>query len=84
MAVFRSLDSILDKVSADEEVKVLIVTGAGNSFVAGADINELLGFDSQGGWRASPYQQSVFSKLEEQPEPSIAALVQRFCHGRRV
>jgi enoyl-CoA hydratase len=74
MAVFRSLDNILDTVSADEEIKALIVTGTGNSFVAGADINELLSFDSQKGWRASRFQQSVFNKLERIGKPSIAAI----------
>jgi enoyl-CoA hydratase len=74
MAVFRSLDSVLDRVSADEEVRVIIVTGSGNAFVAGADINELLGFDSQKGWRASRFQQSVFNKLERIGKPSVAAI----------
>ncbi len=74
MAVFKNLDNILDDVSKDEDVRVIIVTGAGNSFVAGADINELLSFDTQRGWRASRYQQSVFNKLERIGKPSIAAI----------
>lgn len=74
MSVFRSLDGILDTVSTDEEVRVVIVSGAGNSFVAGADINELLSFNSQVGWASSRYQQSVFNKLESLRKPSIAAV----------
>jgi len=74
MAVFKGLDSVLDRVASDETVKALIVAGAGNSFVAGADINELLSFDSQEGWRASRFQQSVFNKLERIGKPSVAAI----------
>jgi enoyl-CoA hydratase len=74
MEVFRSLNDILDTVSADEGVRVVLVTGAGNSFVAGADINELLSFNSQVGWASSRYQQSVFNKLENLRKPSIAAI----------
>jgi len=74
MAVFRELDAVLDEVSADEAVLVLVITGAGNAFVSGADINELLALNTQDGWAASRYQQSVFNKLERIRRPSIAAV----------
>jgi enoyl-CoA hydratase len=74
MAVFRSLEQVLDGIAADDEVRVVIVTGAGNAFVAGADINELLALNTQDGWLASRYQQSVFNKLERMKKPSIAAI----------
>ncbi len=74
MDVFRGLDRVLDEIAADEDVRVLVVTGAGNAFVSGADINELLAFDTQAGWLASRYQQSVFNKLERLRRPSIAAI----------
>jgi enoyl-CoA hydratase len=74
MAVFKGLDGVLDQVAGDETVKALIVTGSGNSFVAGADINELLSFDTRRGWEASRYQQSVFNKLERIGKPSVAAI----------
>jgi enoyl-CoA hydratase len=74
MEVFRALNDILDKVSADEEVRVLIITGAGKAFVAGADIKELLGYDLQAGWMASRFQQAVFSRLEGLGKPSIALI----------
>ena len=74
MAVFRGLDSVLDKIAADEDVRAVIVTGAGSAFVAGADIGELLGYDTKMGWAASRFQQSVFTKLEKLGKPSIAAI----------
>ncbi len=73
-AVFRELDDALDAAARDNEIRALVVTGAGSAFVAGADINELLGFDTQQGWAASRFQQSVFNKLERLGKPSIAAI----------
>jgi enoyl-CoA hydratase len=74
LAVFRALNSILDTAANDEEVRAVVVTGAGNTFVAGADISELLGFDTQTGWASSRFQQSVFNRLERLGKPSIAAI----------
>ena len=74
MAVFSALNEILDGAAADVEVRALVLTGAGNAFVSGADINELLVLSTQDGWTASRYQQSVFTKLEQMGKPSIAAI----------
>jgi enoyl-CoA hydratase len=74
MSVFRALDKVLDEVAADNEVRVVVITGAGNAFVSGADINELLALNTQDGWVASRFQQSVFNKLERLRRPSIAAI----------
>jgi enoyl-CoA hydratase len=74
MAIFRSLDKVLDQIEADEEVRAVIVTGAGNSFVAGADINEFSTFDMIGGLAACRINQSVFTRLESLGKPSIAAI----------
>lgn len=72
--VAKSLNEVIDKIAADNEVRVFVVTGAGNAFVAGADINELLSFDTFQGWAVSRYQQSVFKKMEKIGKPSIAAI----------
>jgi enoyl-CoA hydratase len=74
LEVFRKLNDILERTTGDDEVRSVIITGAGNAFVAGADINDLLGFDIQMGWSASRFQQSVFNKLERLGKPSIAAI----------
>jgi enoyl-CoA hydratase len=74
LSVFRALDKVVDGVAADDEVRAVVITGAGNAFVSGADINELLAFNTQDGWVASRFQQSVFNKLERLRKPSIAAV----------
>jgi enoyl-CoA hydratase len=74
LTVFRALNDVLDIVEKDDDVRAVIITGAGSAFVAGADINDLLSFDSIEGWSASRFQQSVFNKLEKLGRPSIAAI----------
>jgi enoyl-CoA hydratase len=74
MAVFCALDKILDQIVADEAIRAVVVTGSGAAFVAGADIGELLGYDTKVGWAASRFQQSVFTKLEKMGKPAIAAI----------
>ena len=70
------LNAAFDEVSANPEVKAIIITGAGQfAFVAGADINEinsLKGHDD-----AKPVVlkgQELFSKIEASPKPVIAAI----------
>jgi len=72
--VFRALNDVIDTIAKDDDVRTIIITGAGSAFVAGADINDLLAFDSIEGWSASRFQQSVFNKLEKLGRPSIAAI----------
>jgi enoyl-CoA hydratase len=74
LSVFRALNDVLDTIAKDDDVRAIIITGAGSAFVAGADINDLLSFDSIEGWSASRFQQSVFNKIEKLGRPSIAAI----------
>jgi enoyl-CoA hydratase len=80
MTVFKSLDKILDQIAADEEVRAVIVTGAGNSFIAGADITEFSTYGIIEGRTACCINQSVFTRLESLGKPSIAA-IKGFCFG---
>ena len=74
-ATVDELDAALNRVEADADLRVLIVTGAGpKAFVAGADINELKERDNILGRSASRRRQEVYSRLERLEIPSIAAL----------
>jgi enoyl-CoA hydratase/carnithine racemase len=39
---FHDLIAALDELDADDQIEILIITGRGKGFVAGADINEYL------------------------------------------
>ena len=72
--VLRELDAVLDQVEADEELLVAVVTGAGRSFVAGADIGQMSTLTAVEGKRFGAYGNSVFLKLENLTKPTIAAV----------
>lgn len=74
----RTVEELADALASareDPEVRVLILTGAGEkSFIAGADINELAQRTPLDGKEFSLYGQSVFHMLETLGKPSIAAI----------
>lgn len=78
LAMWRSLPGLLDSLAADPEVRVLVLTGAGETFCAGADIGD---FTASGG---SPVTQQAAVDAEEAlaafPKPTIAA-VRGHCVG---
>src|SRR5262249_56496128 len=63
------------ELEADEAIRVVIVTGAGEkSFVAGADINELAVQTPTGGREHGLTGQHVFDLIENMGKPVIAAI----------
>ena len=71
----EELHRALVEARDDAEVRVLILTGAGEkAFVAGADINELAQQTPVNGKEFSLYGQSVFHLLETIGKPSICAI----------
>ena len=73
--VFIDLEQVLDEVAADDEVSVVIVTGAGDkAFVAGADIAEMQHMAPATAYALSTRAHRVFDKLENLPQPTLAAI----------
>ena len=72
--VLTDLEAVIDEVEGDGEIYVAILTGAGRSFVAGADIGEMKGFSSVDGKKFGVHGGSVFLKLENMSKPVIAAV----------
>jgi enoyl-CoA hydratase/carnithine racemase len=76
------LDAAFNEATADEQVKVIVITGAGQFFVAGADINEinkLKGYDDA--HEVVRAGQELFNKIEKSKKPVIAAINGRACLG---
>jgi enoyl-CoA hydratase len=68
------LAALIDQITADEDIYVAVITGAGRSFVAGADISSMLPMNAVEGRQWGEFGNSVFLKLENMPKPVIAAI----------
>ena len=65
----------LDSIAADENIRVLVLTGAGEkSFVAGADISELATFNSLKAKAFARRGHEIINKLQQLPIVVIAAV----------
>ena len=72
--VLSDLDAAIDEVASNDDIYVVILTGAGRSFVAGADIGEMRDLTSISGKKFGVHGGSVFLKLENMAKPVIAAV----------
>lgn len=73
--VLEDLNTMIDTVSADPEIRVLILTGSGEkAFVAGADIGEMATLSKAEGEAFGKKGNDVFRRLEKLPIPVIAAV----------
>src|SRR5215470_15565091 len=80
IATRKDLADMLDELRNDDEIRVVVITGAGEkAFVAGADINEFAG-RSAVEQRAVMKARSVFTTAEDFPKPLIA-MINGFCLG---
>lgn len=74
LLVYKEINQVLDEIENNPEVKVLIVTGEGKAFVAGADIAEMSGMNSEEALPFSITGQETFDRLEQIYIPVIAAV----------
>jgi enoyl-CoA hydratase len=74
-ALLDELSRALDQIAAVEDIRVLVLTGAGEkAFVAGADIKELAGLNALQAKYFARRGQAVINKLCDLPIPVIAAV----------
>ena len=71
---FQEMNEMLSELEKNNEVKVVIITGEGKAFVAGADIAEMCDKTQKQGYEFSVFGQSVFDKIEKLSKPVIAAI----------
>ena len=73
--VISELSRTVDIVGADESIKVVLITGAGEkSFCAGADISYMVNIDPITAEKYASSAQSVLNKIERLEEPVIAVV----------
>ena len=74
-ATVKELGELLEYLSEDKTVKVIILTGSGNkAFVAGGDISEMQNITALQARNWGRMGQAILSKLENMPQPVIAAI----------
>jgi enoyl-CoA hydratase/carnithine racemase len=81
-AMWAALPAVLASLADDPGVRVLIVTGAGPSFCAGADISDLLGGGDPDDPMADVRRDNLAAQaaLREFPKPTVA-LIRGHCIG---
>ncbi len=78
----QELAAAFDEVTENEQVKVIIITGAGQFFGAGADINEIVELKTyEQAYEIVRIGQEFFMRIERSKKPVIAAINGRFCLG---
>lgn len=74
-ATFSEIEMAVKNVYGNDEVKGVIITGAGEkAFAAGADIKEFADFTPEQGEELSANGQRIFKIIEDCPKPVIAAV----------
>src|SRR4030042_4650285 len=71
---FREMDSLVAEITGRADIKVVILTGDGKAFVAGADIAEMVGKTQDDARAFSKLGQRTFRSLELLEKPVIAAV----------
>ena len=73
-AVFADLTKALDIVEKDDEIYVVVITGAGRAFVAGADIGEMATMNVEEGLAFSELGNNLMMRVDLFSKPTIAAV----------
>ena len=76
LAILAELDRRLTDIAVSDELRVLVITGAGPAFCAGADLKEVLAGQKLGPGEADFLDRAnaIFGKLRNFAKPVIAAL----------
>lgn len=71
---FREFNDFLNEAGRDRSIRVIVITGEGRAFVAGADIAEMSNFNYDKACGFSRMGKSTFNRLEKMEIPVIAAV----------
>lgn len=71
---FHEMDAMIADVGGMKDIRVMIITGEGKAFVAGADIAEMVDKNQEQGSAFSRLGQHTFRSLEKMEIPVIAAI----------
>lgn len=72
--VLMELNAAIEDIKADDQVGVVIITGAGKAFVAGADVAQMQSMTVHDAYAFAKLGQDIFEKIETLPKIVIAAV----------
>ena len=72
--VLADMSAAFDELQNDDEVRVIVITGAGRAFAAGADIGEMAELNMLEGRAFGNVGQKLYRKIEKSEKPVIAAV----------
>ena len=73
--VFTDLNTVLDEIYTNPEIKSVIITGSGTkAFVAGADISEFSSFTKEQSMALAKAGQDTFFRIENSPKPIVGCI----------
>lgn len=73
--VFDDLEKTLEEIRSNDQIKAVIITGAGNkAFVAGADISEFSDLNGKAANELAKRGQIIFDNIESSSKPIVAAV----------
>lgn len=72
--VFLDIKTAVEAAEADDEVKVMIITGGEKVFAAGADIGGMASVGPMEIFKSNEETHSIFNKVENASKPVIAAI----------
>lgn len=70
----KELDGLLDEIACDTSLGIVVFTGEGKAFIAGADIKEMSSLNAEEGRAFAVLGQKVFYKIERLDQVTIAAI----------
>ena len=73
-AFFAEFNDLLNSIGKDDTIRILVITGEGKAFVAGADIAEMANMNFDQAYSFSQMGQKTFLRLEKMEIPVIAAV----------
>ncbi len=74
LETLKELDALLDEIATDSTLGIVIFTGEGKAFIAGADIKEMSVLNAEEGRAFGVLGQRIFYKLERLDQVTIAAV----------
>lgn len=74
IGMLEAIEEVFKELEDREEIRVVVLTGEGKAFAAGADIKLMSEKDVKGAWEWALFGQRVFNRIESSSKPVIAAV----------